>query len=152
MEQRMIVTTRIAAMGGALALVLFAAGHRDALANATIDVKLSDHGMESMGMQLSATEAKSGNITFEISSTSEELVHEFVVVRSDLADDAVAYTDSQDNEVDEAKMNVIGEAEDIEPGKTKTLTLNLEPGKYILMCNEAGHYKVGMHTDLVVTP
>jgi uncharacterized cupredoxin-like copper-binding protein len=33
----------------------------------------------------------------------------------------------------------------------RRLTLRLKPGKYLLLCNEAGHYKAGMVTVFTVT-
>lgn len=44
----------------------------------------------------------------------------------------------------------VGEASDIAPGAEKTLTLTLTPGRYQLICNLPGHYKLGMHTELTV--
>jgi uncharacterized cupredoxin-like copper-binding protein len=151
-EKIMIAIAKSAMSGAVLALVLVSLSDQGARADAGVDVTLTDKGMEAMAMNLNPAEVKAGNITFNVSSTSEDLVHEFVVVRSDLAPNQVPYIAADDNEVDEAKMNILGEAEDIEPGKTKTLTLNLEPGEYILMCNEVGHYKAGMETTLKVVP
>jgi uncharacterized cupredoxin-like copper-binding protein len=44
----------------------------------------------------------------------------------------------------------LGEVEDVEPGKTKSFTVTLKPGKYTLLCNIAGHYMLGMHSVLTV--
>ena len=44
----------------------------------------------------------------------------------------------------------LGEVEGVDPGKTKSFTLTLKPGKYTLLCNVAGHYMLGMHTVLTV--
>jgi uncharacterized cupredoxin-like copper-binding protein len=43
------------------------------------------------------------------------------------------------------------------PGKSKTVKLKLDPGKYVLFCNkndgaQAVHFKEGMQTDFTVTP
>jgi len=135
-----------------IALAFTLAGQPSARADGSVDVTLRDKGMESMSAELSTAEVKAGSITFNITNASQELIHELVVIRSDLAINAVPYADEQDNEVDEDKMNVIGEAEDIEPGKSQTLTLTLEPGQYLLMCNLPGHYKAGMEATLKVVP
>ena len=42
--------------------------------------------------------------------------------------------------------------EDIAPGKNKRVTLKLAPGRYVLICNQPGHYSMGLHTSLLVTP
>lgn len=39
----------------------------------------------------------------------------------------------------------------IAPGAAGWTTLNLEPGRYELLCNIAGHYGAGMYTELDVT-
>jgi uncharacterized cupredoxin-like copper-binding protein len=44
----------------------------------------------------------------------------------------------------------LGEAEDIAAGASKSVTLLLKPGHYVLICNLAGHYQVGMHTAFTV--
>ena len=43
-----------------------------------------------------------------------------------------------------------GESGDLAAGLAKDFTLNLSPGKYVLMCNQPGHYMVGMHIAFVV--
>jgi uncharacterized cupredoxin-like copper-binding protein len=44
----------------------------------------------------------------------------------------------------------LGEAGDIKPGQTKKVTLTLKPGKYVLLCNLAGHYKAGQYAAFTV--
>ena len=44
----------------------------------------------------------------------------------------------------------VGETGDLAVGKTKSVTLNLKPGHYALICNLPGHYKAGQHTDFRV--
>ena len=45
--------------------------------------------------------------------------------------------------------NEIAELEPEEPG-TRRLRLHLYPGRYVLFCNMSGHYKGGMHTEVLV--
>jgi uncharacterized cupredoxin-like copper-binding protein len=54
--------------------------------------------------------------------------------------------------VDEERIEVatIGKLEPGAPESTRTLNLNLTPGRYVLFCNMSGHYLGGMHTALVV--
>ena len=42
------------------------------------------------------------------------------------------------------------ETGDLAPGASKTITLNLTPGHYALICNMPGHYLAGQRTDLTV--
>ena len=44
----------------------------------------------------------------------------------------------------------VEEIGDIQPGQTKTLSLNLKAGHYALICSLAGHYKAGRHASLTV--
>ena len=45
----------------------------------------------------------------------------------------------------------IGEVAELAPGKSGKVTLTLKPGKYLLACNVAGHYQLGMHRMLIVS-
>jgi uncharacterized cupredoxin-like copper-binding protein len=44
----------------------------------------------------------------------------------------------------------VDEVEDLAPGKSATLSVNLTPGRYVLVCNIPGHYKHGMHASVTV--
>lgn len=43
----------------------------------------------------------------------------------------------------------VDELEPEDPG-TRTLRLNLRPGRYLLLCNMTAHYQGGMHTEVLV--
>jgi uncharacterized cupredoxin-like copper-binding protein len=45
----------------------------------------------------------------------------------------------------------VDEIEDIEKGATPKLTIDLDAGSYVLICNVAGHYRQGMRTSFTVT-
>jgi len=79
------------------------------------------------------------------------ITHEFVVVRTDLAADALPV--GSDGGVDEEETGTthIDEVEDIVAGTTGSLTVSLPAGKYVVFCNLPGHYKGGMHAALEVT-
>jgi uncharacterized cupredoxin-like copper-binding protein len=120
-------------------------------ADDTVDVALIDQGMDSMKMELSAHQVKAGNVTFNVTNKSENLVHEFVVLKSDTQIGALPYN-AEEKEVDEDAIGVTNEIEDIDPGKSGTLTVELAPGTYILLCNKTGHFKAGMVHTLTVMP
>ena len=110
-----------------------------------INATLTDYAME-----LSATSAKAGEVTFHITNDAEATIHEFVVVQTDtLAADLPV---GDDLLVDESLFTPVDEVEDLEAGKSADLTVTLEPGHYVLLCNIAGHFTLGMHTDFNVTP
>jgi uncharacterized cupredoxin-like copper-binding protein len=54
--------------------------------------------------------------------------------------------------VDEDKLKGMKELGDVHPGKSRSNTLTLKAGTYLLFCNEAGHFKAGMYTTLTVAP
>jgi uncharacterized cupredoxin-like copper-binding protein len=98
---------------------------------------------------LDPSSTASGKVTFNIDNQGATK-HELVVIKTDLAPDQLPIK-SDEPEVDEDKLDGIGEKEDIDPGSSATLSLNLEPGKYVVICNLPGHYKLGMHTALTVS-
>jgi Sulfocyanin (SoxE) domain len=75
--------------------------------------------------------------------------HEFVVVPTDLAPDALPIG-SDGLSVDEEAFETSGEIADVPSGSTETLALHLSPGHYVFFCNLEGHYLGGMHDDLRV--
>ncbi|ANB77643.1 hypothetical protein AYM40_32545 [Paraburkholderia phytofirmans OLGA172] len=101
-------------------------------------------------IQLDASHVKAGTVMFEVSNAPDtRLKHEFVVLKTDVAADKLPVKNGQ---VSESQFKKMGEVEDIAPGKNKRLTLKLAPGRYVLICNQPGHYSMGLHTSLLVTP
>lgn len=118
-------------------------------ADEMVVVTLADRGMESMRLELGATEIRAGKVTFNVTNTSQNLVHEFIVGKSDRSIESLPYNE-QERQLKEDALEVVNEIEDLEPGKPGMLTVNLEPGSYILFCNKVGHFKAGMVNHLTV--
>ena len=103
-----------------------------------------------------ATYAAAGDVTFQVSNTGPEDVHEFVVLKTDL--DAAALPTDDTGAVDEAGegIEVVDEIEDIPVGESQDLMVSLEAGKYVLLCNiysedeQEAHYELGMRTNFTV--
>ena len=57
---------------------------------------------------------------------------------------------ANENRVDKDKAGDKGEVSELDPGKSDTLTVDLTPGKYLLICNVPGHYGAGMWTEFTV--
>ena len=86
--------------------------------------------------------------------------HELVIVRTDLAPDDLPKTaEGRVNETDQ-DISIIGRVEEVAPGDVDSITLDLEPGSYVLICNilddtQTGeirsHYQEGMATGFTVT-
>ena len=75
--------------------------------------------------------------------------HEFVVVRTDVPADGLPIG-SDGLSVNEEWLPVVDELEDIPMWTTQTLSLHLEPGRYVFFCNLAGHYLGGMRRGVEV--
>jgi uncharacterized cupredoxin-like copper-binding protein len=120
----------------------------------TVNVQVQEWAVIPDTMSVSA-----GSVTFDVENTGPEDIHEFVVVRTDMP--AGELPTGEDGAFDEEAdgVEVVGEIEDIEVGATASLTLDLEPGSYVLLCNlveeEDGelesHYQMGMWIGFEVT-
>jgi len=100
--------------------------------------------------------APSGEVIFEVTNDGPEDVHEFVVLKTDL--DAASLPVDDNGVVDEegGGIEVIDEIEDIAVGDSQDLTVQLEPGSYVLLCNiwsedeQEAHYQLGMRAGFSV--
>lgn len=101
-------------------------------------------------LQLSKDTAKAGEVTFHVTNNAASETHEFVIVKTDQAADSLPL--DADGNVDEDQINVVDEVEDLEPGNSEDLTVNLPAGHYALICNLPDHYGQGMHVDFTVNP
>jgi uncharacterized cupredoxin-like copper-binding protein len=109
-----------------------------------------DMAKATMGMKLSHDTAKAGVVTFKVTNTSKDTVHEMIVMYLKDPTQALPYIDKE-NRVDEDKAGDKGEVSELDPGKSGALTVNLKPGKYLLICNVPGHFAAGMWTQFTVT-
>ena len=127
---------------------------------APIDVVLTDAGPQGpMGLYPFDSSAPAGPITFRVRNAGT-MEHEMIVLKTDTPFDQLPVADAGDppapvktgaNKVDEA--NNVGETGDpnLKPGETRTFTVTLAAGKYVLVCNLAGHYQMGMRAAFTVT-
>jgi uncharacterized cupredoxin-like copper-binding protein len=83
-------------------------------------------------------------ITFKNQGTME---HEVIVLKTDTPADQLKV--GANHEVSEDAS--VGEDSETKPGKTKSTTIDLKPGKYVLACNIERHYEKGMFTAFTVT-
>jgi uncharacterized cupredoxin-like copper-binding protein len=109
-----------------------------------------------MSVMVSPTSVPAGDVSFRVWNAGT-IVHELVIMpmppggpgsRSIGTDGKV----SEDGSLGEAS-NTCGEGagEGIQPGAASWVTLHLAPGRYELICNIAGHYAMGMYTELDIT-
>ena len=103
-----------------------------------------------MGINLDVSSVKAGKVTFDVVNNSKNLVHEMLVVQVKNYHDSLPY-DTNEATIIEDKVADYGEVSELEPGKTGSVTLNLKPGKYLLICNQPGHFEMGMYTHFEAT-
>ena len=140
---------RQAVMVAALAIGMMGCG------TATTAVEVT---LEEWAVVLSVSDVPAGAVTFEVTNDGPNDIHEFVVVRTDLAPSELPTDEDGAVLEDGDGMEVIDEIEDLVVGSTETLALDLEAGKYVLICNiveeDAGetesHYAMGMRTAFTV--
>ena len=109
-----------------------------------------DMSKATMGVKATPATAPAGIVSFEVTNTSKDTIHEMIVMYLADPSQALPYI-AGDSKVDEDKAGDKGEVSELDPGKSGTLTVALKPGKYLLICNVAGHFMAGMWTTFEVT-
>jgi uncharacterized cupredoxin-like copper-binding protein len=95
-------------------------------------------------IKLSTKAVPAGKVTFVVKNAGFK-EHEFVVIRTNRAPNALPIKGSRASEAGHQ-----GEIQEFRPGLTKTLTLTLRAGKYVLICNVLRHYQRGQRTGFTV--
>jgi uncharacterized cupredoxin-like copper-binding protein len=97
---------------------------------------------------------KAGKVYFLVENKGPDHAHEFVIIRTDLGPLDLPF---EDNLVPEEQVDFVDEISEFASGSSASLTVDLTPGKYLLICNilegdEAigNHYKKGMVAALTV--
>ena len=109
-----------------------------------------DRSNAAMGIKLSRDRAPAGDIVFKVTNGSNETVHEMIVVPVTAKGQALPYV-ADEHRINEDAAGHLGEVAELEPGKAGSLTLNLQPGTYMVLCNVPGHFMAGMWQVLTVT-
>ncbi len=91
-----------------------------------------------------SVKAGKATITFKNVGTK---VHEVVVLKTDTP--AGKLEVGANHRVSEDAS--VGEDSETNPGKTKSTTINLEPGRYVFVCNIERHYEKGMYLAFTVS-
>lgn len=92
-----------------------------------------------------ALKAKAGKVRITLRNRGKT-VHELVVLKTHQHAAALKVTNGRVPEKDS-----VGEVSETPPGKTKTSTLDLTPGAYVVVCNIPGHYQMDMRATLTVS-
>ncbi len=94
-------------------------------------------------VRVNPTTLTAGTVTIAVKNTGSS-AHDLTVIKTDKAPDQLANDGSR---VTEASLGV---STAINPGQTGALSVNLSPGSYVFICNQPGHYPLGMRTAVTV--
>ena len=111
--------------------------------------KGADMAMAMLGVKTDVATVPAGNVTFNVTNGSKDIVHEMILSPLPADGSGMPYV-AADYKVDEDAAGHLGEVSELEVGKTGSLTLDLKPGKYILFCNIPAHFMNGMWTVVTV--
>jgi len=111
-------------------------------ADTVVKAPMADPAVGEYTFSLETSSVPAGVIAFEIENRGE-IEHEFEVIKTDVPPDQLEVA-GEKAEPEVGGGVEIGEVEDVEPGDTPTLVLELEAGNYVILCNLPGHYEQGM--------
>ena len=101
--------------------------------------------------------APPGQVKFHVTNEGEDM-HEFLVIRTDLAPDMLPTETNGSYEEDGPGTDLLDEIELIPAGESRDLEIDLEAGHYVLICNMVHveddgevevHYQLGMRSKPV---
>ena len=123
------------------ALVAIAAGCTSTGGEGDVAVSLRDDAVT-----LSPATADAGSVTFAATNDGS-VTHEIEVFSGDVDPSTLPI---ENNVASTEGLTLIDEIEDITPGSSADLTIDLDAGTYVVMCNLAGHFEQGMYASLEV--
>jgi len=104
------------------------------------------------------TRARPGTLTFVVRNEGD-VTHGFVVIRTDIEKDELPRSTNSDGVevgVDESDLDVVGRIDEITPGETKEVVIDVEEGQYLMIdntfANGESHYLNGMYNEFDVNP
>jgi uncharacterized cupredoxin-like copper-binding protein len=152
----------VIALAGILAISLVACGDDDdssadktsngggvsvttAAGGTAVAVELGEKSDTEYFMTAVPDSVSAGSVTFSAKNTGTK-EHEMVVLKTDESADSLKVTGDKVSE-----DTSVGEVAETPEGKSGTLTVDLEPGNYVLVCNIAKNYARHMYTAFTVT-
>ena len=149
MKRRLLLAT-----AGLLSLGLGPSLTHAARAASVVHVTQEDpsagHGIRHMALVVSPHQVKAGEIVFDIHNISKHLTHEVLVIKPPKKLSSMPYSTKQ-NRLIESEIDKLADSGAQKPGQSYVMKVDLKPGKYLLICNQPGHYHAGMRTWLTVT-
>jgi len=142
---------RLGVLGATAVLLMGALGAcgSDSKSSSTAGLTATE---KEFSIKLNLGSTKAGAVRLKVHNAGAAL-HELVAFRSDLDEEALPLV-ADGSKVDETGTGITHldpEAENIAAGADNTISIDLTAGRYVLVCNLAGHYTQGMHAVLTVT-
>ena len=114
--------------------------------------------VQEFSINLEKRSTNAGKITFNVENKGPSQAHEFLVFKTDLGVDELPTQSDGSLDEEDPRLEMIDEITEFNPGQKKSLTVDLEPGKYILACNqgeetggqEIRHFAQGMRAAFTV--
>lgn len=103
----------------------------------------------SFRLHLSRDTVKAGPVTFHVVNGADDMLHEFIIVKTDLEATNLPL-DPVTSRVNEDAIEIVTSQDNIEPAQSRDINVNLDEGHYVLICNLPGHYLQGMMIDFNV--
>ena len=119
----------------------------------TVNVTLRE-----FNISLDRASAPRGTVIFHVTNSGED-IHEFLVIRTDRAPNALPTEADGSYQENGAGTQLLEEIEEVPPGSSRDLTLDLAEGSHVLICNMVMtepdgtvevHYQLGMRTAFQV--
>ena len=88
-----------------------------------------------------------GHVVIGIRNRRAAMAHELKIIKTDLAPDQLPVDGATAKAKEDGK---VAELLNVTVGEYRKLVVELTPGKYVLICNVAGHYQLGMRAALTV--
>jgi uncharacterized cupredoxin-like copper-binding protein len=108
------------------------------------DVDVAVH-MQDYKVILSVPTMKAGTVKFGIKNEGS-MEHSFELIKTDIAFDQLPTTGDAKAKED----GLIKQVKSIAVGKVSVVSADLAAGKYVIICNVAGHYQLGMRAAFTV--
>jgi uncharacterized cupredoxin-like copper-binding protein len=110
-------------------------------------------GLDQWAVKPTTTTLSAGPVTFNVSNEGT-IPHEFVVLKTNTKASKIpiATFEGQADRINEDTSGTnVGETGDLNPAESKSVTIDLQPGHYVFLCNLPAHYQSGMHVDVTVS-
>ena len=111
--------------------------------NIPTDVDVAVH-MQDYRVILGVATVKPGTVRFGIKNEGG-MEHSFELIKTDVPFDQLPTADAKAKE-----DGLIKQVKSLGVGKVQMVSADLAAGKYVIICNVAGHYQLGMRAALTV--